>query len=167
MRSELISGFLQHLDADGELGVGVDTAKTEAAVEALPLPIGLKRIIQWSWPQKYGQFGPLEIFDVESILEEECLDVFLKHSLLPVGKAGNGDWLVIYFAEADRCPVGFVRLFDPQERMPDLSKDYFQLEASLERFLFRAAEGLYLPGDSYECAAWDSFTRELEPRKPA
>jgi hypothetical protein len=90
MRTQLISGFLHHLDVDGELGVGEDTSKTEEAVEALPLPVDLKRIIQWSWPQKYGQFGPLEIFDVESILDEDCLEAFLQHSWLPVGKAGNG-----------------------------------------------------------------------------
>jgi hypothetical protein len=118
------------------------------------------------WPQKYGQFGPLEIFDVQSILDEDCLRSFLKARFLPIGKAGNGDMLVVHFAKPQKCAVGFIRLSNFRQRAPEVKKDYFQLESSLERFLFRAAEGLYLPEDSYACAEWDDFTRELAPKKP-
>lgn len=89
----------------------------------------------------------------------------LEWKMIMIGKAGNGDAVVVRFEDEARCPVGFIRLDEFVSKNPQPEKAYFEIESSLERFFFRAAERLYLPCDSYACEEWDDFQRTLELRK--
>lgn len=57
MRMELIRDLLLHLDSDGSLNVDYCSEQEKRRLEKLPLPLDVKRLLQWYWINGGGKVG--------------------------------------------------------------------------------------------------------------
>ena len=148
---------MHHLD-DDDLGIDHAPDSTKQWLEELGLPMELLRFLQWNWPQKDCQIGPIAIFKSEAIPKQEGIEVLLEHKLIPVGYGPNGDTFVIDFS-VDSCPIGFVtheEYYGEGDPRP-----FFQSAArSVESFLYRVAEGRFFPCDYYVTKDFNEFLRD-------
>ena len=162
MRSALIRELLNFLDSDGALRVGNCAPAEDAKLEALNLPLDLKRLLQWSWPQTPdAMVGPYRLRSSGQILAPEDLRRLIPECLLAVGDALNGDLLVVQFSD-ERCPTGLLshdRWFD--EPAPPAAECFATVTESLEEYFFRVAEQMYLPTDYYAACEWRELRQEL------
>jgi hypothetical protein len=163
MNGQAASWLIHHID-DGSFGIAHAPKKTIAWFETLGLPMELLRFMQWRWPQKDCQIGPVSILKSSDIPKQDCIDVYLRHKLLPVGSGPNGDTFAIDFS-VESCPVGFVTHEeyygegDPRE--------FFRPAArSVESFLYRIAEGRYFPCDYYATGYFNDFLRVEASHEP-
>jgi len=157
MNRETASWLMHHLD-DDDLQVGHAPDATKEWLETLGLEMSLLRFMQWSWPQNECQIGPVSILGSESIPDQDQIESFLQHKLLPVGSGPNGDTFAIDFSVTS-CPVGFVT---HEEYYGEGSpREFFRPAArSIESFLFRVAEGRYFPCDYYATGDFNDFLRD-------
>lgn len=157
MNGEAASWLMHHLD-DGDLDVGHASEETKEWLEGLGLEMNLLRFLQWGWPRKDCQIGPVAINPMAAVRDEEDLEVFLAHKLIPVGNGPNGDTFVIDFS-VDSCPVGFVtheEYYGEGDPRP-----YFQgAGRSIESFLYRVSEGRFFPCDYYVTEAFNEFLKD-------
>ena len=165
MHDNLIRDLFRYLANKGGFTVGEAQYDIERRIEELPLPLDVKRLLQWEWPTTTVEVGPYTLYPPEAVLGHNDLDELLTAKMLPVGHALNGDILVIFFPDEDQAGVGLVSHEElwSEETTPDLA--YVQITASIEEYLYRAAEGRFLPIDSYsanELAAVKSDMRELD-----
>lgn len=160
MRADLIRDLFQHLDADGSLQVGNCPASASRTLEELALPVSLKRVLQWYWTNRGGEVGPYSLYSVEEFLSNEDFSKLIAASMITIGFAANGDPLVLRFSE-ERCEVG---LISHDEFWPDggeAKSAYSVVTASIEEYLWRAAEGHYLPVDSYAASQLVEMRTEI------
>jgi hypothetical protein len=147
MRFDLCKEFMCHLD-DGSLAV--DHAPEEVAewLEKSRLPMDLLRFLQWYWPQKSASLQHLLFWSSVSIMEDEQTERLMKHSLIPIGNAPNGDYLVLDFSK-ETCVPGFVSIhIDWDEKAAKKPRDSFApLARTFESLLFRLVEQRYVPID--------------------
>jgi hypothetical protein len=68
--------------------------------------------------------------------------------MIPIGYALNGDILVLRFA-SERCAVGLVSHDQLWEEECGPEEAYVEVTPTVEEYLWRAAEGRYLPIDHY------------------
>ncbi len=61
MRTELIHDLLRYLDWDDSLQIDHCPVDVNRTLEEMPLPIDLKRLLQWYWPNQPGKIGPYYI----------------------------------------------------------------------------------------------------------
>lgn len=165
MRDTLVTELIHYLeskeeDADWELE---DCPKElSAQLEQLTIPLDLKRMLQWNWPNTSAFVYSYSLESVASICSHDYLQVLMKHGCFPIGSAGNGDEIVVRFTEDDVGAVGFAshdQLWEHPDEF-DPAKGFARIAHSLEEFLFRLAEGLYLPHDFHAAEEWDSFRIE-------
>src|SRR5688572_26722463 len=107
MRTDLIRDLFQHLDSDGSLRVGNCPKEANRTLEEMPLPLGLKRVLQWYWTNNGGEIGGYTLYSVEESLANKDLSSLIVAKMLPIGYAANGDPLVLCFSE-ERCAIGLV-----------------------------------------------------------
>lgn len=163
MNGQAASWLINHID-DDSFGIAHAPKKIIAWFETLGLPMELLRFLQWQWPQKDCQIGPVSILKSSDIPKLDSIDVYLRHKLLPVGSGPNGDTFAIDFS-VESCPVGFVTHEeyygegDPRE--------FFRPAArSVESFLYRIAEGRYFPCDYYATGYFNDFLRAEAAHEP-
>lgn len=161
MRTNLISDLFEHLDADGSLEVGNCPEAANRTLEAMPLPIDVKRVLQWYWTNAGGEVGGYTLHSVEESLVNDDLPKLVPVGMFPIGYAANGDPLVLCFTE-ERCAVGLVShdLLWEEEGSP--SEAYVEVTGSIEEFLWRAVEGRYLPVDYYAASELLEMRKELD-----
>jgi hypothetical protein len=134
MKQDLMAAFAN------KLGVSLrkPTADEESVLSALSLPATLHEMLMRGWFASYSDYGGLEFFDVGSICDEvrqKYIEDLPKAGHLPIGKAGNGDQLVIRFGRSG-FPVGYIRIAfwgggEPSE------KSFVIIEETLASFLLR------------------------------
>ncbi len=161
MRADLIRDLFQHLDSDGSLQVGRCPNETNRTLEEMPLPLGLKRVLQWYWTKSGGEIGGYAIYSVEESLANEDLPNLIVANMLPIGYAANGDPLVVRFNE-ERCAIGLISHDHFWGDGGDPKAAYAQVTASIEEFLWRAAEGRYLPIDYYVASELWEMRKEID-----
>jgi hypothetical protein len=118
-----------------------------------------------TWPQVDCSLAGINIFSSQTIYDYdyEITSQLLKHYFLYVGYGLNGDFFVIDFSN-ELCVPGFIAVgeWDHQADIPESPHKFFALAApNFDVFLYRVAEGKYVPGDYY--AAWqfnDFLARE-------
>ncbi len=159
MRTDLIRDLFQHLDADGSLQVGRCPNDADLALEKLPLPLGLKRVLQWYWPTRGGQLGAYTVYSVEECLANADLPSLILANMFPIGCAANGDPLVVCFNEK-QCAVGLVSHDQFWEENANPKTTYVEVTASIDELLWRAAEGRYLPVDYYAASELVEMRKE-------
>lgn len=147
MRSDLIRDLFRHLDADGSLQVGNCGAGANRTLEELSLPISLKRVLQWYWTNGGGTVGPYTLYSIEGALSDEDFPRLLSAAMIPIGYAQNGDPLVLRFGD-EWCEVGLISHDQFWADGGDALSAYSRVAGSIEEYLWRAAEGHYLPVDS-------------------
>ena len=160
MRTALISDLLQHLDSDGSLRVGHCPEAASQKLEEMSIPLGVKRVLQWYWTNRGGGVGGYTLYSVEESLANEDLGRLLATGMLPIGYAANGDPLVLRFDE-ERCEVGLVSHDRLWEEGSDPKECYAEVTGSIEEFLWRAAEGRYLPIDYYAASELLEMRKEV------
>jgi len=160
MHTHLIRDLWQYLDADGSLQVGYCPEAAHQTLEAMPLPIGLKRLLQWSWTNRGGEVGGYTLYSVEESLAHEDLQKLFAARMFPIGYAANGDPLVLCFTE-EQCVVGLVSHDRLWEEESDPKAAYAEVTRSIDEFLWRAAEGRYLPVDYYAASELLEMREEL------
>ena len=148
MRTELIRDLLQHLDADGSLQIDNADTKTTQALEELPIPLDLKRMLQWNWTTGGGRVGRYTLYSVNEILTNDDFDRLFQRRMIPIGYALNGDILVLRFAN-ERCAVGLVSHDQLWEEECGPEEAYVEVTPTVEEYLWRVSEGRYLPIDYY------------------
>ncbi len=160
MRYELITDLLHHLDASESLKIGYADEKNTEILEQLPIPLDLKRLLQWSWTTCGGQVGSYFLDSVNQIPVNDDYERLLRHKMLPIGYAANGDIVVLRFDTAE-CSVGLVSHDQLWEGESDPDEAYVELTASIDQYLWRVTEGRYLPIDFYAASEWEELRREL------
>ncbi len=160
MRTELIRDLFQHLDADGSLQGGHCPEAANRTLEGMPLPIDLKRVLQWYWTNRGGEVGPYTLYSVEESLANDDLPKLIAAGMLPIGYAPNGDPLVLCFCE-EKCAVGLVSHDQFWEEGGEPKEAYAEVAGSIDEFLWRAAEGRYLPIDYYAASELVEMRKEL------
>ena len=166
MRTALIRDLFQHLDADGSLQVGHCPEAASRTLEAMPLPVGVKRVLQWYWTNRGGEVGGYTLHSVEGILAHEDLPRLLAVGMLPIGYAANGDPLVLRFGE-EECAVGLVSHDELWGGVDDPKEMYAEAAGSIDEYLWRAAEGRYLPIDYYAAAELRDMRQEADGGRAA
>lgn len=166
MRTALIRDLLQHLDSDGSLHVGHCPEAANRTLEEMALPVELKRVLQWYWTNSGGEVGGYTLYSVEEFLANEDTPRLLAVGMLPIGYAANGDPLVLCYSE-ERCAVGLVNHDELWGGDGDPKEIYAEVTGSIEEFLWRAAEGRYLPVDYYAAAELLEMRQEVDGDRAA
>lgn len=164
MRYELTIDLLHHLDSDGSLAIGKADEKTTAIFEGLQIPLDLKRLLQWYWTTSGGQVGPYTLYSVNEISANDDYDQLLKHQMIPIGYAANGDILVIRFVD-ENCDVGLVSHDEFWEDRGDPTQAYAEVTPSIDEYLWRVAESRYLPIDFYAAIELVELQKETTGEK--
>ena len=146
--------------ANSSLGKATEAQKLR--IQEIGLPEDLETILTQRWLVDYGQIECLEIFDIQSICEEvndEYIGKFSSVGYLAIGKAGNGDMLVLNFRKSN-YPIGFIQLAVWDVDYPPDVNAYVRVSDSLSDFIARSISkrslwakitGRYnLPCDSYD-----------------
>jgi hypothetical protein len=160
MRDYLIADLFRFLAKKGQFEVGHPSKDVERQRESLPVPLDVKRLLQWQWPRSYVEVGPYGLNPAEDILRNEDLSRLLPAHMIPIGNARNGDLLVVRFATEGQAEVGLVSHDELWEGECEPEQAYVAVSATVEEYLYRAAEGRYLPIDS--CAATDLVSLQSE-----
>ena len=121
----------------------------------------VKRLLQWRWPRQPVSFGPYQLHTAEEILENENLQRLMDRKMIPVGNAINGDIAVIHFPKDDRAEFGLVCHDSLWEETESVDDSYIVVTTTIEEFLYRVAEGRYLPIDSYAARELASLKEDL------
>jgi hypothetical protein len=157
MRGQVCSELIQHLD-DGTLECGHAPQDVKDWFETIDLPMELLRFMQWRWPQQDCQIAHLSILSSRNIKDDDFSVSLAKARFLLIGSAPNGDWLVIDFSRPG-CPPGFVT-HEEWDQESDPKPLFEPIARSLESFLYRIAEGRYIPTDYYAAKPFNDFLRE-------
>ena len=160
MRTDLIRDLFQHLDSGGALQVGPCPKEANRTLEEMPLPLDVKRVLQWYWMNSGGEIGGYSLYSVEESLANEDLPSLIAANMFPIGCAANGDPLVLCFNE-ERCAVGLVSHDQFWEDGTDPKAAYAEVTATIDEFLWRAAEGRYLPIDYYAASELLEMRKEI------
>ena len=160
MRTDLIRDLFQHLDCDGSLQVGHCPNEANRTLEEMPLPLRLKRVLQWYWTNSGGEIGGYTLYSVEESLANNDLPSLIVANMFPIGYAGNGDPLVLCFND-ERCAIGLVSHDQFWGEAADPKSAYAEVTASIDEFLWRAAEGRYLPVDYYVASELLAMRKEI------
>ena len=127
----------------------------------MPLPLALKRVLQWYWTNSGGEIGGYIVHSVEESLANKDLSTLLGANMIPIGYAANGDPLVLCFSD-ERCAVGLVSHDQFWEEGGDPATAYAEVTSSIDEFLWRAAEGRYLPVDYYAASELLEMRKEID-----
>lgn len=158
MNFELTESLLRKLDS-GQLRIGSAPDDVVHWLDGLGLPKSLARIMQHHWVQEDCSFDEanVDLLSATSIRNDEFTPALLKHRMLNVGNAINGDWFVIDFA-TEKCAPGFVS-HEEWSGLPDETADphdFFAPHAkTLEAFLQSVDKGQDMPIDYYEACEWN------------
>jgi hypothetical protein len=168
MRENLSSDLLYYLNRNETLKVEKCSDTDGNFLLGLDLPGELFSLLRWTWPTKSGDIGPYRICPVKEIVETmRNWPTFQSNFMLPIGYALNGDGLVLRYKPEGMVEVGLIS----HEEMLDESKEqnlngiYACVVPTLEEFLLRAAEGLYLPIDFYAARELESLRAEIGVKK--
>ena len=154
MDSSIASNLMYHLAGD-EPGIEHAPKEIDAWLESLPLPMDLKRMLQWYWPKHGVQLGPIHFHSPMGIRHAPWTDAMLPHKLLALGDCPNGDAFVVDFS-SDACNVGFVTR-EEYDGESDPRPYYQPTFRCLETYLYRVAEERYLPADYYDARSLIDF----------
>lgn len=162
MRKNLISSLANSLPP--ALKVGKCKPDIVAKIDAQPFPVWLKQLLWWHWPTKSGSIWPCyEIKSARGILGDELFPRLVAASMLPIGSTINGDMLVIRFGE-DSAEVGFIS-HEGVYSAASLSDVYAQVTPTLEEFLLRVNDLMFLPADYWDAGEFSSLLREMRPSR--
>ena len=156
MRSSVCSELLHHFDADEALAVDSSPPEFAKWLDTVTLPWDLQHLLRFDWPQKSGYIGHLRIMSAQELLADEFLGSLLRHQLLPIGSAPNGDTLVIRTG-SDQCEVGFLTHEEYWEHQEDPLTVYQPIARTLDSLLYRLVEGRYIPTDYYAAKEFNAF----------
>lgn len=165
MNSDVCREFFYHLNLDRSLDVGSSPEAVVDWLKKIELPRGLKHLLMHSWPQSSGFVaGRVHVHSALSLTSNDLTNEILKHRLLNIGSAPNGDFLVIDLT-TDNCVPGFISHseWSPYYSEPGNPRDFLQpIARSFDSFLYRLVEERYLPTDYYAAKAHNQFLREEE-----
>ena len=154
MQTSVASNLLHHLvDDTVEIGHAWDGDK--AWLEGLPLPVPLKRTLQWYWPIESVQIGPIVFEPVSGIRTYPWTPTLVQHQLIAIGFGPNGDAFVCDFA-SDECNVGFIT-HETYDGESDPRRCYQPSFRTLESYLHRVDIGRYVPCDYYDARDYAEF----------
>jgi len=124
--------------------------------------VSLLRFMQWDWPQKSWDIGGIEFFSSKEIYEDDERDMFNQWTLLYVGRACDGDsvWLDYSSEEAPLYFLPLGRIYGAKEDNIDPRTIGSLLAPSLDVFLYRVREGLYIPNDFYTAKAFNEVVQK-------
>ena len=160
MRKNLISSLTNLLPP--ALKVGKCKPDIVVKVNAQPFPVWLKQLLWWNWPTKSGGVWPCyEINSAKDILADELFPQLVAASMVPIGSTINGDTLVIRFAD-ESAEVGFVS-HEEVYSAANISDVYAQVTPTLEEFLLRVNDRMFLPTDYWDAGEFSGLLREMRP----
>jgi hypothetical protein len=142
------------------LKIGYCPKNLNATIEALGLPTWLEQLLWWSWINKGGiVHGGSGLYSVAEIVKHHELTRYLSEKMLPIGWAANGDEIVIRFDDEG----GEVGMISHEEvyKSQQLSDVYHQVVPSLEEFLLRIVDRMYLPIDSFAAREYRALRVEM------
>jgi hypothetical protein len=85
--------------------------------------------------------------------------------MIPIGSAANGDILVINYQQESPA-VGLVSHDELWESKGNPLEVYEVVTASIDEYLFRAVEKMYLPIDYYAAHELNALKREMRSQQP-
>jgi hypothetical protein len=165
MRTDLISDLFHHLNSAHKLGVGKCDKATHEKLERLEIPMDLRRTLQWYWTTLGGEVGGYELHSVNSIFQHEDFKQLSKYKMIPIGSAANGDILVINYQQENPA-IGLVSHDELWESKGNPLEVYEVVTASIDEYLFRAVEKMYLPIDYYAARELNALKREMKSQQP-
>ena len=157
MNYQVASSLLHHLD-QGVWDIGHAPDDVQQIFESWSLPVGLCRLLQWSWPQEDWGIGPIDMLSALRIGTQTGMEELLAAKFLLIGDAPNGDMFVIDFS-VDACPVGFIT-HEEYDKRSNPRQFFCPAARSIASLLYRATEDRYIPCDYYEASAFNQFLRD-------
>ena len=145
--SALLSDLAHSLDA--KLDVGECQPRVRSGLARLGLPFWLENVLGFAWVRRGGYVhAGYHLDPLAKTLGRDDLPRLVGERLFPVGSAGNGDPIVIRFEGVAGRAVGMLSHEESYgcERYLD---HYHQAVPTLEEFLFRLVDRMYLPRDSF------------------
>lgn len=123
--------------------------------------------MQWSWPKNSGYLEHIWIWSSNEIMETEESANLIRHKILPIGHAPNGDFLVLDFSSEPYVP-GFVSVYQYwREGGKDDPRSSFEpLARTFESLLFRFVEKRYVPYDYPDTREFNEFLAEERQNSP-
>lgn len=120
-------------------------------------------MLAFSWVNKEGYVhGDYCLFATKDILKYQGLESLLAEKLLPIGCAANGDTIVIRFTN-DCAEVGMLSHEEMGHGTPWLEV-YVPALPSLDEFLLRIVDRLYLPIDRYAAREFATLRAEMDTK---
>lgn len=150
MDGSLCTDLLLHILGDVKRA-GYAPKDTIEWLETLELPLQLLRFLQWHWVLNKEQIGGVTVWSVARAQAEEATPHFLRHKMLFLGFGPNGDPFVVDFSTT-ACRPGFVshETWSPFRTTAE-HPPFEPVGRVLDSWLFRIAEGLFVPMD-YDAA---------------
>ena len=159
MGHEICEDLFRHADRDGSLAVGGSPPEVIAWLEAAEIPNDLMNLFRHSWPQKAASIGHLTFHTRQDLFGNRLL---MKHKLLVIGNAPNGDLLAIRLKK-DPPEIGIID--HDETARTDSPLDYYQpIATSLDSLLYRLIENRYVPMDYHAAKAFNGFLEEEAKR---
>ncbi|TWU51551.1 hypothetical protein Poly59_31440 [Rubripirellula reticaptiva] len=163
MQTSVASNLLHHL-ADDSAEIGHASVDDKAWLEELPLPLELKRTLQWHWPTESTQIGPIVFEPVSGIRSYPWTPALLRHQQIPIGFGPNGDAFVCDFA-TDECNVGFVT-HEEYDGASNSRPFYQPTFRTLESYLHLVDMERYVPCDYYDARDFAEFLEAESNHSP-
>ncbi|MDB6026440.1 MAG: hypothetical protein JWM68_2663, partial [Verrucomicrobiales bacterium] len=127
-------------------------------LETLELPLQLLRFMQWRWVLDIEQIGGVTVWPVARTQADDLTPHFLRHKMLLLGCAPNGDPFVVDFSTVD-CRPGFVSHETWSPLKGTASPPFEPIGRVFDSWLYRIAEKLFVPMDYYVAKSFNSFIR--------
>jgi hypothetical protein len=148
IRYNLINDLMHHLDRNGALNLIACDQEQKAFIEALDMPMMLKRMFQWQWASTWADVGTYSMAPVAQIFSGEWFHRLFACGMLSLGSAKNGDNLLLRM-HPDRYEMGLLNSTQFAGEDADASPEpyYVKICDSLDELLLRLVENRFLPID--------------------
>jgi hypothetical protein len=162
MRDDLIGELLRHLQGRDDWSLGRCPKTVAVTLQTLGLPLGLTRLLVLRWVnRKHVYVGKYLLLTASEIADDPWLLVFVAQGMVPIGRAPSGDFLVLRFAKNHAIEVGLANAqFSRAPHTLHAPHEYAPVMRSLDEFLLRIADGLFVPSDFESARQWTELHHE-------
>lgn len=161
MRCNLISDLWIHIEGNEDFKVDHCPKETSDIFEEIDMPIDMKRMFQWRWPQVDVRLSYYEVDCAKNIPESEDFSRLIKQNMVRIGSGPNGDLLVVRWLDNEAVEVGVIdhaNFWPNEDQNPE--SWYVKMTDTFEEFLYKIAHNQFLPSDYHVAIELASFKSE-------
>lgn len=163
IRHTLINDLMHHIDRNGALGLRECDPELRHFIEALEMPMMLKRMFQWNWVSTAADVGIYSLMPLTHVFSDEWFQRLFACGMLSLGYARNGDRVILRMFP-DRYEMGLLNSTQFAGEDDDASPEpfYAKICSSLDELLLRLVENRFLPMDYDSAFELNQLKQEME-----